>query len=143
MGAQQGWDQCECTPGCGSVRATVGGARSEHLTADERKGKCYPVAYRFVKHGGPDSGAVLVHGTIQKADDVEPIGHAWVVYADWVWEPTTNAWFHSEEAFAASTMRAVAKLRVPADEAIALRAAGQPIGEWIPDADDLEFLEGA
>jgi hypothetical protein len=68
------------------------------VTHEQRSGRCYELCAIAVAFGtaGPDS--VLVHGTIHGPDDdMERIGHAWVLLGNgMVWEPLTMNLYISE-----------------------------------------------
>lgn len=53
---------------------------------DERLGRCYELAGRFVMDH-PDTE--LVHGTIQR-DPLPANPHAWVITPSGIWEPITD-----------------------------------------------------
>jgi hypothetical protein len=124
----------DCACGCDRERTGPMGNTSSGMPVQERHTLCYPLAYEYVRSLERDD-ALLVHGTIGlQADPTDAdIGHAWVVEADgWVWEPTNDAWFHSEEAYAASLMHGRPAQTWSPSEARELLSKGG-IGEWSPD----------
>ena len=126
----------ECACECDESRSGPMGNTSSRIPIQERHTRCYGLAYEYVRSLSRDD-AVLVHGTV--GTEAEPtddhVHHAWVVEADgWVWEPTNDAWFHSEEAFAESMMHGRPEERWTPTEARDSHAAGR-IGTWVPESD--------
>lgn len=101
---------------------------SAGIDLSRRHGNCYPLAYRYVEPL-PDDGVRLVHGVLDGR-----VEHAWIVEADgWVWEPTNDAWFHDEEAFAESFFKGQPTRSFEPEAARQLRRSGEPIGVWLPE----------
>ena len=120
--------------GCERVRLGRVSDSSAHVAVSQRLGSCNPLAYRDVENL-PSDGVRLVHGTLSNEETT--IGHAWVVESDdWVWEPTNDAWFHSETAFAESELRGESTDSFTPGDARELREAGKPIGVWLPTANE-------
>lgn len=126
----------DCACGCDESRSGPMGNTSSGMPIEDRQGRCFPVAYEYVRSLTRDD-AVLVHGTVGRESEPsdDDIQHAWVVEADgWVWEPTNDAWFHSEEAFRNSFMHGRPIERWLPNEARNLHSEGR-IGAWAPAAD--------
>jgi len=81
--------------------------------------------------GLPDDGVRWVQGTVI-GDQNARIEHSWVVEANgWVWDPTSDLWFHDEEAFKASAIDPEPVYEFTPSEAVDGRALGQ-VGYWHP-----------
>ncbi len=88
---------------------------------NDRLGRCYELAGRWLLDHSDDDDALLVHGHIYnpfEGGNYSELDHAWIVKADQVWDPTLGKWWNKEayyqlfrvEEYATYTFEEMAKL---------------------------------
>lgn len=62
---------------------------------EERRGRCYELVGYALAFGSAPPDALTVHGSWRGPGATRRIGHAWLTWQGFVWEPVTAGWYEA------------------------------------------------